>query len=279
MPTSLRDAYLIDFSGFFVKTDLCIRYFERPITSYLTKFIMGSQERLIDELYVHAAKLGRAVSVDDVEELAYQACTHILGYGVGSLGTVQDEYLIFDGRTFQGQAFFPLDGPGIVTQAVRTREIQHIRDMRGNQEYQSPVPEDVWKCLSEVAIPIEYEGEVVAVLNVESEDLDAFSQFDVHILRSLALHVESAFYRILGRRGELDVMNRVNEAYRKGVVHTSKEIRNKMIIISQSAHARKDGLISDERFLTIVEDNSEKAHEILNKLVEPDGLLSNSPDP
>ena len=241
--------------------------------------MMGPQDRLIDELYVHAAKLGRAVSVDEVEELTYQACTHILGYGVGSLGTVQDEYLIFDGRTFQGQAFFPLDGPGIVTQAVRTGKIQHIRDMHDNQEYQSPVPEDVWKCLSEVAIPIEYEGEVVAVLNVESEDLDAFSQFDVHILRSLALHVESAFQRILGRRREMDVMNRMNEAYRKGVVHTSKEIRNKMIIISQSVHARKDGLISDERFLTIVEDNSEKAHEILNKLVEPDGLLSNSSDP
>jgi putative methionine-R-sulfoxide reductase with GAF domain len=92
----------------------------------------------------------------------------------------------------------PLDGKGITVKAANTRRTVLVNDLRGDHDFvRGPIDS-----LSELATPVLIDGETVAVLNVESLDLNAFTREDQILLETLSQHVASALKRL----GNLEVL-------------------------------------------------------------------------
>jgi len=93
----------------------------------------------------------------------------------------------------------PLDGPGIKVRAARTRSAVRVSDTRRDAGYVDGKGYD-WKgpptSLSELSVPVIIEGQTVAVLNVESNRPNKFTENDQTLLETLALHAASEFRRL-----------------------------------------------------------------------------------
>jgi GAF domain-containing protein len=95
----------------------------------------------------------------------------------------------------------PLDGErGITVAAARSGEALYVPDVRQDPRYV-----DVgFPAVSELAVPVQFEGRVLGVVNVESEEVDAYDAEDVQLLSILAsqaaLALENAFLHAQERR-------------------------------------------------------------------------------
>jgi len=88
----------------------------------------------------------------------------------------------------------PLDGKGVTVRAIRTGETQNVPDTRLDEDYIGlPNREDY---LSELAVPVKVDGEVISVINVESMELGAFTESDRRLMETLAAHAGSAISRL-----------------------------------------------------------------------------------
>jgi PAS domain S-box-containing protein len=100
----------------------------------------------------------------------------------------------------------PLDGKGITVKAANTRRTVLVNDLRGDPDFvRGPIDS-----LSELATPVLIDGETVAVLNVVSLDLNAFTREDQRLLETLSQHVASA----LSRLGDVEMVRASEERYR-----------------------------------------------------------------
>jgi len=90
---------------------------------------------------------------------------------------------------------FPLDGPGITVRAVKTRETQFVPDARKDKDLLMPEWQ-AWTTLSELDVPVVIGDQAVAVLNVESPELNRYTEQDKLLLETLASHVASSIQRI-----------------------------------------------------------------------------------
>jgi signal transduction histidine kinase/putative methionine-R-sulfoxide reductase with GAF domain len=77
---------------------------------------------------------------------------------------------------------------GISGQVARTGEPALVNDVREAQEYLSVRPET----LSQLTVPIKWQGEVVAVLNLESANLNTYAEKHLHVAETLAAHAAVA---------------------------------------------------------------------------------------
>jgi GAF domain-containing protein len=62
------------------------------------------------------------------------------------------------------------NGIGIMGRAVKAKKSQRVGNVRQNPDYIEYNPDSH----SELAVPINLEGEVIGVINVEHKDVDAF---------------------------------------------------------------------------------------------------------
>lgn len=92
----------------------------------------------------------------------------------------------------------PLDGKGITVKVANEGRSILIRDLTENADYvEGPIP-----ALSELAVPITLGEDVIAVINVESQNLDAFNEHDQRVIETLAMHVSSATKKLRGEFSE-----------------------------------------------------------------------------
>ncbi len=75
------------------------------------------------------------------------------------------------GKFLLGTQVLPLDGPGLTVAAVKSMDVIYASDVRSDPRYIGGI-KDV---RSELAIPLVAAGDVVGVLNIESLEVDAFS--------------------------------------------------------------------------------------------------------
>lgn len=156
-------------------------------------------EGRLEALHKHASELGSASSVDDVAELTFDTIEKILGFNLGSFSVVEGNFLReIHTRGVKTYELFkmPLDGPGITVRAIRTRETQLVPDVRKDRDYVRGPAEGSYEALSELDVPVKVDGNVNAVINVESIKLDAFTDEDRKLLEILAGHVASTIQRI-----------------------------------------------------------------------------------
>ena len=81
-------------------------------------------------------------------------------------------------------------GEGITGWVARTGQPARVSDVRADPRYVMVQPD----VCSELAVPLEVEGEVRGVLNVDSARIDAFSAADEELLRALALQASKVIH-------------------------------------------------------------------------------------
>jgi PAS domain S-box-containing protein len=164
----------------------------------LTERVM--YEKQLKALHRYGARLQGASDKDEVAEVSLQAIEGLMGFSSASFGVVECEELVFShalGLDSFREVRYSLNGSGISVRAVNTSETQHIVDTRLDGDYISYYAEELERIhLSELDVPVRLDGDVVAVINVEHDEVDAFSTDHIRLLGLLAIHVSSAFKRI-----------------------------------------------------------------------------------
>jgi len=154
-------------------------------------------ENKLDALHRHAVDLAKAETEEEIAESTLNAIEKILGFTYVSFAVVEGDALVF--RYFRGNSTvmrLPLDGSGLTVRAINSKEIQHVPDTRGSEFYISSRFAGEPESLSELDVPIFVDGQAVALINIESERLNAFSDNDRNLVETLSMHVSSAFHRL-----------------------------------------------------------------------------------
>jgi len=146
----------------------------------------------LEALYHVTEALTSVASMDEVANHVESAVKSIVGFDFGSLllveaGALQIRYVW--GVELDEEYALPLDGPGVTVRAVRTGEAQLVRDTALDKDFVNPFEDTDFR--SELALPVKAGGEVVAVLDVESREVDAFGEEEQRLLSILAGHIAS----------------------------------------------------------------------------------------
>lgn len=125
----------------------------------------------LEALHGHASRLGNAITVMEVADYTLDTIEQTLGFNLGSFNVVEGNIIReIHTRGVKTYTLFklPIDGRGITVRAVRTRESQLIPDVREDDDYIRGPAEGHYEALSELDVPVKVNGEVIAVINIES---------------------------------------------------------------------------------------------------------------
>jgi len=172
-------------------------------------------EERLETLHRHVHELGLANNMDDVTAATFRAIQQTLGFDRGSLGLVEDDFIYFRNLTSYISKItrLPLDGPGITVRTVRTGETQLVHDVRKDKDFLSGQSDETKTSLSELDVPIKIQGKTVAVINIESSELDAFTEEDKRLIEIFADHVASAILRLRNEKEHLHYEERLESLH------------------------------------------------------------------
>ena len=150
----------------------------------------------IEALHHNAVNVSTAKSIEEVAEITYNTMRRVLGFELGGFSIVEDKTLKILKSALLPDAIreLPLDGRGLSVKAVRTEEVQLVHDVSKDEDYVS-----LGECglmRSELDVPVKIDSRVVAVLTIINREVNAFSEEDVKLLETLAMHVSPAMSRI-----------------------------------------------------------------------------------
>jgi signal transduction histidine kinase len=181
-------------------------------------------------------------------------------------------------------------GEGICGQVARTGKPILANDVSKVPYYKNQAA----RTKSELSVPLVVEGNIIGVLNVESEELDAFSEDDLLYLTNLADQVSTAIHnaqnyekiRSFNKKLREEVRNatkelvkanlelkRLNEIKTDFVSTVSHELRTPLTSIIGYATVLNDGeagpLTGDQReFIGVVKTESERLMRLINDILD-----------
>ncbi|MBT7914960.1 GAF domain-containing protein, partial [Candidatus Bathyarchaeota archaeon] len=148
-------------------------------------------------LHDHAAALASTETFDEIANITQAYLLQYFEFNIGGLSIVEGDQLanryVWGAEPVQNM-FRSLDGPGIIVEAVNTGRTLNIGDVRDNPLYIDGLIGV--QMLSELAVPVVFEGKAIGVINLETEVLDAYSENDQQLVETLAQHVASAYSKI-----------------------------------------------------------------------------------
>ncbi len=145
----------------------------------------------------HAVNLSRLYSIEKVAEYSFDIIEEIIGQVKGTIGVVDQDHLRFVYVRDLGAKKLPnlpLSNKGIIVRAVSTGETQYVWDTSKDPHYRKNF--DGPDLLSELDVPIKIDGTVNAVINLQVEKSNAFSEEDIKIVEIISEHISSAMKRI-----------------------------------------------------------------------------------
>ena len=173
-------------------------YYEGTLTDITERKRM--EERL-RSLHEHALQLGSASDRDQIVKYTLDAMEYALGFDQASFCLIENGCAVVRGHRGLTVAIsrLALDGSGVIVKVANSRRALRISDTRREPAYVDRKGLD-WagppSMLSELAVPVVMENEAVAVLDVESTRVDAFTDQDRRLLETLASHIASALSRL-----------------------------------------------------------------------------------
>ncbi len=171
--------------------------------SYYTE-LKQFQEHLT-VLHRHAIELEKATTIDQIIEISGQAIMETLDYSLYDISVIEDDHLFAYLPSYDGQKVH-ISKTGIVPRAARTQQTQYVNDTEKDPDYNTGFHGTSYR--SEIAVPVVSNDKTVAVLNIESEEPNAYTLHDKELLETLASHISSAFDRI----NQIEILeNRIQE--------------------------------------------------------------------
>ncbi|HUS69267.1 MAG TPA: GAF domain-containing protein [Anaerolineae bacterium] len=148
----------------------------------------AEQFRVISDVSRHMTS---TLNVDDLLDEIVRSIKETMGYYLVGISLIEGQDLVIKagaGPPFEDPAFQPsratVGGKGITGWVAGTGEPLLVRDVCQDERYFPLSPEAQTR--SELCVPLKTKEAVIGVLNVESDELDAFDQNDLAILQSLA---------------------------------------------------------------------------------------------
>lgn len=182
--------YFFDIKAFKIKDHLGL------ISSEVTDKIQYQMK--LEALHRHVSSLAKTDSRKEIAKRTMDIIYNLLGYEIGSFGYVVCDKIEFtELREESSVTELPLQGGGITVRAVKTGRIQLVDDTRNDPDYVSGRVDTDPETLSELDVPVKVDGEVVALINLESNETHAFSLFDKRVVALLAEHVSSKLVSLL----------------------------------------------------------------------------------
>jgi PAS domain S-box-containing protein len=156
-------------------------------------------EKRLEALHRHAHELVFVSSLQEIADTTLRITGEVLGFPRGDFSIIEDGVvrpISIKGINIDDNKDLPVDGPGVTVRAFRTGEPQLVRDTREDGDYLPAYIDGETTSLSELVVPVIIEGVVEAVINLESEEVDSFTQQDLRLLEIFADHVASAIGRL-----------------------------------------------------------------------------------
>lgn len=187
--------------AFFTPADLSLlrAIAEQASVALEATHLYETQRRRAVQLQTVSEVMGNILSILDLDDLLAEV-VHLVrerfGYGHVHIFTLDDagEQVILSAGTDPQNPFWqarggrlPLD-EGLVGWVARQGEAAIVGDIRQDPRFLS----DHADVLSEMAVPLRVSGEVVGVLDVQSEQMEAFDEEDEFILHTLADQIAMA---------------------------------------------------------------------------------------
>lgn len=249
------------------------------------------QERL-EALYEIALRMAEANSLDAVADLCLSAINDVLKYNLCTFSLVEDNFIRFRYRNAESDINeLPLDSSGITIRAVKTGEIQLVSNVSEDPDF---VPCFGYTIGSELAVPVKVEGKVRALINIESEELDSFSQEDRDHVATLAELVSNALRRldtkeylerlVEERTRELKRLNEqlvhLGEMKNQFINHVTHELRTPLTSIKgyleiMDSMGPSIDMEECEKFFAILTRNTDRLVSLTDDLIEQQRLESN----
>jgi len=232
-------------------------------------------ERL-DAIYQQAVRLSATNTIQEVSETTldimetlftdHTITFHFLEKDtLRTLGMRGAQYLDLD---------IPILGRGITAKAAREQKSILVPDTDQTPDFLRGVTD----AKSELAVPAVISGDTIAVLNVESLELDNFTEDDRKLLETLSYHVGFAFSRIRQleeeekqeeeKRQKLDyALGRLDHAEKATILVRGELQRNILSILNASLVLRdKPSMIG--RITKAIDANADNAHMISEQIRE-----------
>ena len=181
-------------------------------------------ENKLEALHEYVRRLNTASNIIEVGEYTLDTIEGVLGYIHTGFGLVKEDVVEFPLIRDNEAAFLELsyhdDSP--VIDAVKSGSLVFVPDLSETFKYQRFVPHSV-QCSCELNVPVSIGGEVVAVINLCSPNIDVFSEEDKRLVSLLSIHVSSALQRIYA----LENMDNINEVMAKETIEGIQRISRK----------------------------------------------------
>lgn len=145
----------------------------------------NQQLQLVDSV---VARIAAKTSISDELQDVLDDLRSTFGYGLVALGWIQGDEVLFDVVSYPGSVAMGRRTPigcGIVGRVARTGEYAYVPDVSTDPDFLDIGIE----ARSEVCYPVRVEGEIIAVLNVESVGPQSLEQADVEIIGIIAKHL------------------------------------------------------------------------------------------
>ncbi len=178
--------------------------------------------RVNETLYAVAQVIGSTLELDDVLHRILGQLKKVMDYQAAAIMLVDEQrknLYVKVAEGFNKQAVkisLPLDGErGVSVQVVRTGEPKYVPDIAKDKRHVSGGINQG----SELAVPLKIKDEVIGVLNLESEEIDAFSRHDLQLLSAFAgqagVAIENArlFKDLNEEKGRLEFLYEISSQF------------------------------------------------------------------
>lgn len=218
-------------------------------------------ETKLSAIHEFSKRISTLLDVEEILTLTLNIVDKVLGHQYCAVHFVDPEKRELYNKIYRGYSKesmekfrLPLDGPkGVTVWVAREGKPIIVPNVKMEPRYVLGLPE----AKSEMAAPLRIGDEVIGVLDVESSQLNAFSEGDLEILSTLASYVAIAIKNSL-------LFRELSEAKRK-LEEWNLQLENKVKEVQQK-------LLRSERLATIGKLAASLGHELRNPL----GVLHNS---
>ncbi|MBT3283187.1 GAF domain-containing protein [Candidatus Bathyarchaeota archaeon] len=202
-PFYIKGYYTTGEQGIFEITSKGIPFMEGEVSLNTIRDVTKriKWEDRINALHHSTASLGGATSQDAMIVIVLNALKEILGMDYASVGFVENEYLVFKRQLGVSTVDrLPLSGEGLTIKAIKNATTQIVGDLRVDDDYISSRPEGVPESLSELDVPIIVDGRAIAVINIEKQEINAFTDEETQMVEILADHFANSLDRLMQDR-------------------------------------------------------------------------------
>ena len=226
----------------------------------------------LEALHQHLSTLNTAQTEEAIIETTLELLADVLGFeNISFIKVLDSSIRVIATKAWQFESLMgfelPLVGIGITVNAANSGEIQLVNNVREEPDFARPPGLPSYQPTTELVVPVKVDKRVVALIDVYSEKVAAYSNDDVKILEIFAEHVAVAFMRLqyLEHIKEMHEQHNVqlSNSYQRVSSMVRHDLRNPLSSINLALDYLKKKPESTDKMYELIEKNIKYAQNIM----------------